>query len=106
MGAALGYALQKGLAMTIEVQAHAGDQSQATRPVTVTVNRKPVVFGARRATGAEIKETAIAQGVQLQPDFALFAVVGGGQLKPVSDNDAVEIHEGEAFRAVAPDDNS
>jgi hypothetical protein len=74
--------------------------------VTVTVNGHDVVFQIRKATGAVIKTTAIAQGVTIQPDFALFDVKGPGHLDPVPDDKEIELHKKQAFRAVAPDDNS
>jgi Multiubiquitin len=81
-------------------------QSDRPKPVTVTVNNRPIVFQDHKATGQEIKETAIQQGVTIGLDFALFEVKGGGNLKPIADDETVILHEGEAFRAVAPDDNS
>ena len=74
--------------------------------ITVSVNEHPVKFHHRDATGAEIKATAIAQGVHIQPDFVLFEVKGHGSLKQVADHETVKLHEHEKFRAVAPDDNS
>jgi hypothetical protein len=74
--------------------------------VTVSVNEKDVVFRERKVTGAEIKATAISQGVAIQPDFSLFIVRSQGKLDQVGDRDEVTLHEGEKFRAVAPDDNS
>jgi hypothetical protein len=64
------------------------------------------VFNERKATGAEIKTTAIGQGVPIQPDFALFELREHGVLKPVGDRDQVTLHPNQKFRAVAPDDNS
>ena len=74
--------------------------------ITVSVNNQPVVFHERKETGAAIKAGAIAQGVQIQADFALFEVQGPGHLKRIADTEEVTLHEHEAFRAVAPDDNS
>jgi len=74
--------------------------------VTVTVNRHPVMFTERHATGAEIKATAIAQGVPIQQDFALFEVKGQGKLKSVDDDERVNLNDNDEFRAVAPDDAS
>jgi Multiubiquitin len=74
--------------------------------VSVTVNEKTVMFHQQKATGTEIKATAISQGVAIQPDFSLFIVRGHGNLDQVGDRDEVTLHEGEKFRAVAPDDNS
>ena len=74
--------------------------------ITVTVNGRDVVFHDHRTTGSQIKQTAISQGVAIQQDFALFEVKGAGHLKPIPDSEAVELHNKQAFRAVAPDDNS
>jgi hypothetical protein len=74
--------------------------------VKVSVNRKEVVFHVEEAKGAEIKATAIKQGVDIHQDFNLFIVKGHGKLDQVGDNEEVKLHEGEEFRAVAPDDNS
>ena len=64
------------------------------------------VSSQRDATGAEIKATAIEQGVQIQADFILFEVQGHGSLKQIADHEQIALHEREKFRAVAPDDNS
>lgn len=74
--------------------------------ITVVINERPVVFNQHKATGAEIKVTAIAQGVQIKPDFSLYEVVGGKHLKPVGDAETVTLHEKQVFRATAPDDVS
>lgn len=81
-------------------------EQAGARTIIVTVNRNDVTFDVHRVTGLQIKETAIRRGVQIQPDFALFEVLGAGGLRPVPDDEAVELREREAFRAVAPDDNS
>jgi hypothetical protein len=81
-------------------------EHKPTHAITVSVNERKVVFHQHEATGAEIKATAIAQGVPIQPDFNLFEVEGHGTLKPVGDHDKITLHEHEKFRAVAPDDNS
>lgn len=67
---------------------------------------QPVVFDERHVTGLQIKTTAIAQGVAIQPDFVLYEVGPHGQLRPVGDADTVTLHERQQFRATAPDDNS
>ena len=74
---------------------------------TVKVNYNPVKFKRRHVTGLEIKKTAIAQGVAIQVDFALYQVKSGGALSPViTDTDRIVLHECEEFRAVTTDDNS
>lgn len=74
--------------------------------ITVTVNNQPVTFDRRRATGLEIKDTAIAQGVNIQRNFVLYQLHGQGKPKPVGDTEEVSLNRNDAFRAVTPDDNS
>ncbi len=47
--------------------------------VTVKVNNKPVVISRRRVTGLQIKEAAIAQGVEIELDFILTLEARGGK---------------------------
>jgi hypothetical protein len=74
--------------------------------VTVSVNEQPVKLEGHRATGAEIKAAAIAQGVQIQPNFMLQEELPNGTSRIVSDNDEVHLREHLRFTAIAPDDNS
>jgi Multiubiquitin len=74
--------------------------------ITVTVNNKPVTFDRRKVTGLEIKDTAIAQGVNIQRNFVLYQLHGQGKPKPVGDAEEVTLNRNDAFRAVTPDDNS
>lgn len=92
--------------MSTQIEAQAEGRAPASKRVAVTVNGHTVIFEDHKATGAEIKQTAIQQGVAIQPDFALFEVKGPGKLKQIGDSDPVTLHEGQTFRAVAPDDNS
>ncbi|NOU30070.1 MAG: hypothetical protein HOO96_19375 [Polyangiaceae bacterium] len=73
--------------------------------VTVTVNNKPVSIPSPHTTGLAIKEAAINQGVAISLTHTLFVVRGHEQI-PVSDGDALTVHEHQKFRAVAADDNS
>ncbi len=74
--------------------------------ITVAVNERPVTFTERKTTGLGIKQTAIQQGLAIQQDFILFWVRGEAPLKQIADSEAVNLHEGQVFRAVTPDDNS
>ena len=74
--------------------------------IVVKVNNRDVVFQKRQVTGAEIKSTAISQGVPIQQDFQLFEVRPAFPLKPIRDDEVVNLQGGEQFRATAPDDNS
>lgn len=75
------------------------------RTVEVTVNRQPVELPAREQTGLQIKLAAIEQGVAIQPTFQL-SVKHGQRYEVIGDTDTIEVHQGEEFLAVAPDDNS
>jgi hypothetical protein len=77
-----------------------------TKLVEITVNTKSVSMNKGKATGLEIKETAIAQGVNIRNDFVLFEEVGKSQRRVVGDNDVVNIHTGSSFEAIPHDDNS
>jgi hypothetical protein len=74
--------------------------------VTVSVNEQPVKLRGHEATGSEIKSAAIAQGVQIQPNFVLQEELPNGTSKIVGDNDKVHLREHLKFTAIAPDDNS
>ncbi|MBS2028789.1 MAG: multiubiquitin domain-containing protein [Deltaproteobacteria bacterium] len=74
-------------------------------PVTIEVNKRPVTMPDKKATGLQVKKEAIAQGVSIKADFLLFRVDGKAQHQ-IADDQEIELHKDEAFRAVAPDDNS
>lgn len=92
--------------MQIESMQDAKLQAKKPKTITVTVNERPVTFSQHKVTGLEIKQTAIKQGVGIQEDFVLFEVKGNSSLKQVGDCETVTLHEGQQFRATAPDDNS
>jgi len=75
------------------------------RLVEITVNKKYVHVQGHRATGLEVKEAAIAQGVQIELDFQL-ALVHGDHRRIIGDAEVLELHEHEKFVATASDDNS
>lgn len=76
------------------------------RTVTVTVNNKPVKVKGHRVTGLEIKEAAIAQGVQIDTGFQLSEELPSGETRIVGDTDPVTVNKHSVFTAVAGDDNS
>ena len=82
-----------------------GEHGKPAKTVIVLVNNREVTFQDNKAKGLEIKQTAIAQGVPIQADFALFEEKGTN-LKPVGDDETVTLHPNQRFRAVTPDDNS
>lgn len=80
----------------------------ATKPrvVEIIVNKKPVEMDTNRASGLQIKQAAITQGVQIEAEFQLFRLLGGDRRKLIGDTDEIELHKGEKFAATAGDDNS
>jgi hypothetical protein len=93
--------------MSIEQSpAHETEEGRRVHSVEIVVNFKPVVMPSQHATGLEVKHTAIAQGVNIQPDFVLFRDKGHGHRDPVRDDEKIELHRGEKFEAVPGDDNS
>lgn len=74
--------------------------------VTVEVNSRPVVLTEKKMTGAEVKQAAIAQGVQIQQDFVLQLERPNGEFDTIGDTDELHIRKGLSFTAIAPDDNS
>jgi hypothetical protein len=79
---------------------------QAQHLVDIVVNRQPVRIEGPKATGLQIKEAAIAQGVKIQVSFQLSEKLGDHKTKVIGDTDTVTLHEGAVFAAVADDDNS
>jgi hypothetical protein len=57
-------------------------------------------------TGLEIKEAAIAQGVQIDTGFQLSEELPSGETRIIGDADVVTVNKHSTFTAVAGDDNS
>ena len=76
------------------------------KTVTIEVNDRKVEMSAGRATGLEIKEAAIKQGVNIQLSFVLQVQLPNGSNKVIGDDDKIALIEHLAFTAIAPDDNS
>jgi hypothetical protein len=74
--------------------------------VVITVNEHPVQIEGPRVTGLEVKDAAIAAGVQIQRDFMLTQELANGQSKVIGDADTVTVNKNSRFDAVAGDDNS
>lgn len=82
------------------------DDEKEEKTVTITVNDKPVVITAKAATGLQIKDAAIAQGVKIQRNFTLTEELPGDKSHLVRDDEEVKLHKKSEFTAVTPDDNS
>lgn len=76
------------------------------KTVTIEVNGHKVKMRAGLATGLEIKEAAIKEGVHIQPNFVLQVQLPNGSSKVVGDDDKIPLTEHLAFTAIAVDDNS
>lgn len=76
------------------------------KEIRIEVNGKAVVVEDKDMTGIEIKDAAIAQGVQIQPSFVLQLELPNGTSKVIGDADPVRVHNHMSFTAIAPDDNS
>jgi Multiubiquitin len=84
----------------------AAEEIQLHRLVDIIINKHAVRIEGPRATGLQIKEAAIAQGVKIQISFQLSEKLGDHKARVIGDTDTVTLHEGEVFVAVADDDNS
>jgi hypothetical protein len=75
--------------------------------LTVTVNNKEVRLTGSSATARQIKETAIAQHVNIQIGFVLFRIKPDGSISAALPDDKIlRLKQGDAFRCVAADDTS
>jgi hypothetical protein len=80
---------------------------QHRETVTVTVNNKPVILPRHRVNGLEIKEAAIAQGVQIELDFILTLEAHDGEpARTIDDDQFVTVTRKSVFTANDGDDDS
>lgn len=82
------------------------DKSQEHKTVTIEVNSHKIKMPAGLATGLEIKEVAIKQGVEIQPNFVLQVELPNGTGKIIGDDDKITLRDHMSFTAIQPDDNS
>src|SRR5882724_3323277 len=94
--------LAKGQGAHENVQ-NSGEHRRQT--FAVTVNEQPVTLLRHISTGFEIKAAAIAQGVQIQPNFVLQEELPNGTSRIIGDQDEMHWREHLRFTALAPDDN-
>ena len=76
------------------------------KKVEIEVNGKKVEMLEGPASGLEIKEEAIRQGVGIKENFVLQQEMPNGTGKAIGDDDKVVIREHLSFTAIEPDDNS
>ena len=84
----------------------AEDRGAEQKKVTIEVNGHKVEMLEGPASGLEIKEAAIKQGVGIKPNFVLQQEMPNGIGKVIGDDDKVIIREHLSFTAIEPDDNS
>ena len=90
--------------MTTSEARHPEDRPR--RPVLISVNRHRVRIEGPRASGLEIKEAAIEQGVPIDVSFQLALFNPDGTQQIIGDDDIVEVTNDSKFFATASDDNS
>ena len=78
----------------------------AEHSTQISVNGKEVTVTGKTATGREIKEAAIAQGVQIESNFILQEELPNGTSKVIGDDDSVHLRPHLRFTAIRGDDNS
>lgn len=88
----------------METEVH--EKEKGGHVVTITVNEHPVNVTGPKATGLEIKQAAIAQGVKIELSFVLQEELPNRHTRIVGDHDEVTVTKHSRFVAVAPDDNS
>ena len=87
-------------------EATSSHKPEHDKPIDITVNKKKVTMTEPTVKGLQIKEAAVAQGVQIQLDFELKQLLDGGDRLIIGDNDVVNIDKHSKFVATASDDNS
>ena len=90
--------VKMGLSLTLIVR---------ERVLAIKVNDNPVKMGKRKATVLEIKQAAMAKGVNIQLDFVLFKMDAEGNNGPaLADDKVMKLSDCDEFRCVSQDDNS
>jgi hypothetical protein len=90
----------------MEAQEHQPEAARHDRGVEVLVNEHEVRLPDNRATGRQIKESAISQGVPIKLDFVLSEEQPKGPNRIIGDREVVTVTRCSSFQAVSPDDNS
>ena len=81
-------------------------EKEHVKEVEISVNGRPVKMTGKSATGAEIKQAAVSQGVPIQLNFVLQEELPNGSSSITGDTDEVHLRPHLKFTAIAPDDNS
>lgn len=81
-------------------------RSDEPKKVTIEVNGRKVEMVEGPASGLEIKEAAVKQGVGIEVNFVLQQELPNGTGKVIGNDDKVVLRDHLSFTAIAPDDNS
>ncbi len=81
-------------------------EDNSSTVVLIYVNNNEVKMPEASATGLEIKEEAVKQGVSIQSDFVLLKHLSNGSSKIIGNDDKVLLNKHLVFDAIAGDDNS
>ena len=79
---------------------------EMTKSVFIEINSHKIKMLEGLATGLEIKEAAIEQGVNIQLNFVLQLELPNGTARVIGDDDKVPVRDHLGFTAIEPDDNS
>ena len=82
------------------------NEHKPPKNIEIIVNGKPVNIADKRVTGLQIKQAAIAHGLNIQLDFLVFRDLSNGQQVAVKDNESVKVHHKERFDILCNDDHS
>lgn len=83
------------------------EQQKCKKSVQILVNEKFVHMPDHKASGLEIKQSAIEQGVSIELDFILSELIGAsGKTRIIGDEDLVKLNKNSEFVGIAHDDNS
>lgn len=82
------------------------NEHKPPKTIEIFVNGKPVNVPDKEVTGLEIKQAAIAQGLNIQLDFLVFRDLSNGQQVAVKDDELVKVHHKERFDILCNDDHS
>ena len=95
-----------GVSREAEDAKAAADPGAEPKKVEIEVNGNKVEMLEGPASGLEIKQAAIQQGVGIKENFVLQQEMPNGTGKVIGDDDKVVIREHLSFTAIEPDDNS
>lgn len=80
--------------------------ADALKVVEIEVNDHKIKMHEGPASGLEIKQAAVDQGVSIQTSFVLQLHLPNGSSKVIGDTDKIQLSDHLAFTAIAADDNS